>query len=340
MRCRLLALLAGVALWPGVAWAQIDIQPTYAPGEKIVAKYAGEAPAGAKGEFEWTVTEGVQFEERDNGKTLYVWAKSGEHRLDVSATFTLSILVPDPDAPDDPTKAKPTKLTLPPYLHFADFTVTGAPGPTPVRTLRELVGDDAKAAALAEVYAGQRKILATGVIQTSGIYRQAHDIQIEGAGLKGHGATAEIASRIDAAIGKADVRLTEALIKSLDDCLAKILADLGQGPNPPPGPPVVEGKRHLVIIRETEDSTPDLALLLTDLRDGEHAAYLSSKGHKLDILDDDLSAPIVANLRPQLAGMTMPALFILDAATGAMVHKQTLPASAAEVINVVKAHGG
>jgi hypothetical protein len=122
--------------------------------------------------------------------------------------------------------------------------------------------------------------------------------------------------------------------------LSKIAGELGKAPEPPtpPTPPVVEGKRYVVILSETEDNTPAMGLLVNALRKGETAAYLTSKGHTLDVLDDDNPTPIVAKLLP--LGVQQPALFVLDAGTNAVLHSQPLPATAAEVLAAIKAHGG
>lgn len=54
---------------------------------------------------------------------------------------------------------------------------------------------------------------------------------------------------------------------------------------------VTEGPRHVMIPHETADDTPAIANELAALRMGTHEAYLKSKGHTLDILDDDKLGP-------------------------------------------------
>jgi hypothetical protein len=124
--------------------------------------------------------------------------------------------------------------------------------------------------------------------------------------------------------------------------------DPPQPPDPTPGPtpPVPAGARAVLILRETAESTPQLARLLTQLRTGQHAEYLRSKGHSLSILDDDAvgsdgrPSPAVELWRPHFAGLTLPAVLIYDPTSKVVIAKQSLPATSAEVIETLKRHGG
>jgi hypothetical protein len=120
-------------------------------------------------------------------------------------------------------------------------------------------------------------------------------------------------------------------------------------PQPPtPTPPVVEGKRAVLIIRESADSTPEVARMITGLRNAPHADYLKSKGHTLSILDDDAvdaigqPSPLVAAWREHFAGMTFPVVFILDPNGPKLIHKESLSATAGAdaVMGLLKKHGG
>lgn len=117
------------------------------------------------------------------------------------------------------------------------------------------------------------------------------------------------------------------------------------GPKPPePGPtPVVSGKRELMIVRETADTTPDFARTITALQ-GKGAAYdyLRSKGHRIAILDDQSPASVRQAWRPHFDGMTLPALVILDAETRNLLYKGPLSptASADSIIVKLKEYGG
>lgn len=118
-------------------------------------------------------------------------------------------------------------------------------------------------------------------------------------------------------------------------------------PQPVP-PPVVEGKRAVLIIRESAESTPEFARLITSLRTGPNAAYLTSKGHSLAVLDDDSKdesdqqAAIVKAWAPFYSDLTLPVLLIVDPVTRQLVHRESIPqaATADQLIARIKEHGG
>ena len=158
-------------------------------------------------------------------------------------------------------------------------------------------------------------------------------------------AAVEIVKRLDACgSGKID----DALRKSLDAALAKAVADLGAKP---PVPPVVEGKRTLYIVRETANIDPDLARVVEDIQGGRttEAQYLSSKGHRVTLVDpDDVDptgqpTPAVTKLTPALVGLTLPVAIVVDQSSGAILSKQSVNAdtvTAAQLVDFVKANGG
>lgn len=122
----------------------------------------------------------------------------------------------------------------------------------------------------------------------------------------------------------------------------------GPTPQPPiPTPPPV-GQRAVLILRESAETTPALARLLTSLRAGTQAAYLKSKGHSLSILDDDAvdptgkPSPAVESWRPHFAGMKLPAVIIYDPATKSILDKRIIvdTTTADGIIELVKAAGG
>lgn len=128
-----------------------------------------------------------------------------------------------------------------------------------------------------------------------------------------------------------------------------------QPPVPPPVPPMPvppvptpAGSRALLILRETAETTPQLARLVTGLRSGPSAEYLKSKSHTLDILDDDSvgsdgkPSKIVEGWRPHFKDLTLPALLIYDPKTKVVVFKQSLPVTetAESVVATLRAHGG
>jgi hypothetical protein len=119
------------------------------------------------------------------------------------------------------------------------------------------------------------------------------------------------------------------------------------GPDPPrPTPPVVEGNREIVIIRETADTTSDQARLLVMLRVGVAAEYLTAKGHKLAILDDDAvdengqPSKYVAEWLKIVQGIPLPAMAIVDKATQTVLDKRPLPATPDEFLDAVRKAGG
>lgn len=122
----------------------------------------------------------------------------------------------------------------------------------------------------------------------------------------------------------------------------------GPGPGPDPKPPVTEGKRSVVIIRESSNDTPALARLMTGLTDGAGADYLKSKGHSFAVLDPDevdengQPSALVKSWQKHYAGMTMPVVFIIDSATNSIIVKQAMPDTMTwnDVLTLLKSNGG
>jgi len=85
------------------------------------------------------------------------------------------------------------------------------------------------------------------------------------------------------------------------------------GPEPPPDPepepepdPTIKGSRTVLIVYETEDQTSDQAHLYANLRatNNPTSQYLQSKGHRLEITDDDIQdarGQVPAQIAPWLA---------------------------------------
>lgn len=113
------------------------------------------------------------------------------------------------------------------------------------------------------------------------------------------------------------------------------------GPEPqPPEPPGPSGVRHLLLIRETADATPDVARMVVSLRTGKHAEYLASKSHKLHILDDD-SADAKA-WQPFYSDLTLPALLIIEPTSKRLLRREALPkgSTADTVMTALRNAGG
>lgn len=108
---------------------------------------------------------------------------------------------------------------------------------------------------------------------------------------------------------------------------------------PTPVPPTPSGKRQVVIIYETVDKTPALARLLTDTQAGVVAKYLKDRGHpSAKVLDDDI---LPDALKSKLGNLPpLPAMIVMDAATGAVTLADQLPATSAAVTELIKRAGG
>lgn len=295
--------LAILPLLVAQAGAQtLVVPPTTPPGTPIVAKIEG-LPDGAR--VAWKTSTGAGVVNVGKGRA-HLWA-SGSHT--VSAVVALA----DPNA----------------ELIWLDapFAVDGAPQPPPApKTLAELAGADA--AAIGSRLAALSAVLA--------------DIRIESfpAVLAGSLST----WKTNAAVPVIVKRLALPDLAAIGVELKAIIAELGSAPPTPVPPVIVPGKRTVVILHETGDDAPADGQLYVALRQGDFAGYLASHGHTLDVLDDDPEsqpervAALLAKLNA--LGVTKPAIYVLDAATGEVIHSQPRPATVAEILQVVKSHGG
>lgn len=166
------------------AFAQIEAPKEVEPYSPIIVSYSVPVKADAETKVTWRgSSESVKYEAIPNTTTLHVWAPPGDHWIEATvATQTfreLLVLVPDPAAPTDLSKAKSEKvkisLSFAVDRHTANFKVKGAapvvpdkpvvPVPVvdvptaemqaliaPVKTVM-LKGDPAKAAVWAGVWA-------------------------------------------------------------------------------------------------------------------------------------------------------------------------------------------
>lgn len=119
-------------------------------------------------------------------------------------------------------------------------------------------------------------------------------------------------------------------------------------PKPDPiTPPVVEGKRLAVIVRETGDQSPELARTIVSLRSGKQAAYLKEKGHTLKLLDKDSRTengeldPDLSLISQDIKNKPLPVLVVMTQ-DGKILGTTTLPGdfSADAVIDFIKKNGG
>lgn len=128
---------------------------------------------------------------------------------------------------------------------------------------------------------------------------------------------------------------------------------VGTKPIPPPGPgpqpqPVVGGPKKIVVLRESLEPTPEMGRLIVQMESGPIGSYLAEKKHEFESFDkdakDETGAPS-AYVRPFLdaaKGATLPAVVIVELATGKVVHSQALGEhpTAAALLEIVKGHGG
>jgi hypothetical protein len=123
------------------------------------------------------------------------------------------------------------------------------------------------------------------------------------------------------------------------------------GPTPPPTPPIPPdptGPLTILLVRESGDSTPEMAMLIRDLRTGPVADYLKSKQHALGVLDTNAKDPdgkpslAVEEWRPHFSGLTLPALVVYDPTTKRVLSKQAItPATTAnQIMEAIKKDGG
>lgn len=119
-------------------------------------------------------------------------------------------------------------------------------------------------------------------------------------------------------------------------------------PPVPPDPPQPTGPLTILLVRESGDSTPEMAMLIRDLRTGPVADYLKSKMHALGVLDtnakdpDGKPSPAVEEWRPHFSGLTLPALVVYDPTTKRVLSKQAItPATTAtQIMEAIKKDGG
>lgn len=107
----LIALLFLVA----TADAQISVKQSYEPFEPIIVGCNCVVPDGAEAQFHWTVDEDCQAIETTSNQ-LYVWAPPGKHLVSLLVIKQfyeeINVFVPNPDHPEDPTKAILKKVKI------------------------------------------------------------------------------------------------------------------------------------------------------------------------------------------------------------------------------------
>jgi len=225
----------------------------------------------------------------------------------------------------------------------------GSPGPTPpppiVKTLAELAG--ALRPTFIEIVSDGRAGLAQ--FQTVAQVQRFFVVSYDMAKIpQDQPAAVEIKKRIDAA---ASGSLADAKVRqSLDAALAKIASDLGTeppGPTPPPVPPVVEGKRLVVVLHEVDDDSAAFANFRVNTANNSAAAqYFKANGHIVQFLEEEQKDqsgqphPLVEKLKA--LGVGVPAAFILDPATKVVLYQTKLgpDVTADNLVEYTKRGGG
>lgn len=302
------AFLAAFLLLASTALAQITA-PERADVHTVAAlKVDRTFPAGSKVKYRWSAPTLSIGEGTADNKTAYVTGGPGSH------PYALTVAWIEGEA-----------LQLETFNGTLTFGDAPPVPPVVVKTLAELAGD--KAAILAELLTDLREAGLPIAPTVDGLKAAFNAGLARAAVTPDHPAAVEIIKRIDAAgSGKID----DAIRKSLDAALAKAIAELGAKP---PEPPVVAGKRRVLILHETADDTPADSALYIELRNGEADKYAESKGHTIDILD-------VSSFPSPDPSIPIPSMFIYDAATGAIINKQPRPATPAAILEALKSSGG
>lgn len=265
--------------------------------------------------FDWLVfpfDHKLNLRESEKGKVLTVVGPPGQYMLIVSVSNGSAkqnakhLLTIPGDVPTPPGPPRP---------------------PVVVKTLRDLAGPDATK--VEKLHADMLEAIGKGLFDTVERFKEVYAAAVKDRGLENNLAVLECTKRL--AVSTLDAVKSE---------LVKITDELKTAPVPVP----TVGKKHIVILRETLDDTPEQARAWNLLRTGENAAYIKSKGHRLEILDDDSvdqdgqPSKLVAELKP--LATTLPFMFILEPSDGRPLHSQPAPATAAQVMEVIKSHGG
>ena len=318
----LLAALAIVVCCLPALGQTLEVPPSTPLGQPIIAK----VEIGEGGKVAWKADAGSSVINAGKGRA-YIWATPGTHSIQ-------AVVASGGDAE---------------LLWLESPYVVGDAPPTPppvVKTLAELAGN--KAGVIAEALGDLQANLAA--FANMGQVERFVDLVFVGAAVNlpvDHPAATAIKSRLAAA---ASGELTDASRKSLDAALAKAIAELGSkppGPTPPPVPPVVEGKRLVVVLHEVDDNSAAFANLRVNTANNSAAArYFREKGHTVQFLEEEQKDqsgqpyPLVEKLKA--LGVGVPAVFVLDPTTQAVLYqtKLTPDATADNLVEYAKRGGG
>jgi len=104
----------------------------------------------------------------------------------------------------------------------------------------------------------------------------------------------------------------------------------------------------IAYVRESSKTTPEVARLITDIRDGDVKKYIAAQGHAIQVFDlddkDEHGQPAkgVVELREALKGVELPAVVLLDSKSQRVIAAKPVPltATGADFISILKGAGG
>lgn len=319
------AFLAAFLLLASTALAQITAPERIDEHTVAALKVDRAFPSGSKVKYRWSAPTLSIGEGTSDNKTAYVTGPVGSHSYEAIVAWI------EGDA-----------LQLEKY---SGTLIVGKAPPVPpvvVKTLAELAGD--KAAILAELITDLRQA-GLPIAPSVDALKRGLGAGLARAGVAAnHPAVVEINKRIDAA---ASGSLTDASRQSLDAALAAIVSELGAKPPEPPTPPVVEGKRLVVVLHEVDDDSSAFNNFRVSTANNSTAAqWFRSQGHVIQFLEEEQKGsdgqplPLVESLKA--LGVGVPAVFILDPTTKAVLYKQKLEPSvtADNLVEYTKRGGG
>ena len=131
--------------------------------------------------------------------------------------------------------------------------------------------------------------------------------------------------------------------------LDRHIVDVGKGPAPDPGPgpdpgptpdpdptPPAPGKLWVIVVEETADLSPWRGMVFNSEAFG---AYMSAQGHRIRIIDDDVSTADGQAWIGRAAGKARPWLFLSDT-NGKIRYSGECPQTVEGMISRIKKAGG
>jgi hypothetical protein len=102
----------------------VNVQSKYQPFEPIIIGCICDAPPNTDLKLFWKMDNWSKYIAADKG--LHVWSNEGEHWVELTIVTQsyreILVFVPDPAAPNDPSKAKPEKIRISTDTNIERFT--------------------------------------------------------------------------------------------------------------------------------------------------------------------------------------------------------------------------